>query len=272
MLLLDTGALLCSLFVALVAVASYYIIREHIPAWEKRGFERLSGWWPTVFHVSGAVGTFVAFMAYVRTEGQGVGVQTYASLVLGIFAFFMTFMGWTDLYTMKAPTEMAHLGFALTAPLGVLALILGEHALPEYWLSFFMGNFALDHWVQTLIFMALMALAWRYVPDNQLGAADVRGLFIAGIGITPLSGLFPTIYFLGAASFVQVLLLLVLAPLFGWGRPVEDPMKKSRMAVNHLWTRITGSKKELLHAWTSRATPLLPAIGFAFLVGGLVFA
>jgi hypothetical protein len=277
MLSLDTGALGASLIVVLVAIAAYYLNRQHFLEWETgldedgkpRGYAKLAGQWPMLFQISGAVGAFAAFVAYVHTNGLGVGVQSYASLTVGIFAFFMTFMGWTDLYTMKAPKEMSNMCFWLLAPLGLVGTALSNSALPHLPLPFFFSNPYADHWVQLVLTLFLFGGLLYLVPGILLGFGDVIALFIAIFAFGPMVGFFPVLWLFGFAAVVQTLLLFIFAPLFGWGVKVEDPLKKYRLKINALWTRLTKSQKELIRPYNSRMAPLLPAIGFAYVLGGI---
>ena len=276
MFALDTGALLSALVVLLVAVFAYYHTRQYWPAWEQKEgkeerFGRLAGQWPLLYQVSGAVAVFVTFFTYVHMAPLGVGVQSYASLVVGIITFFMVFMGWTDLYTMKAPREMAAVCLWFIIPLGLTGVILGQYALPnQEFISFFYQNPYLDHWVQFIAYLFVLALIHMFVPSNQLGDGDVKALWIVGFGLEPLVGFIPAAYFWGFAAVIQVLSLFIFAPLFGWGKVVHDPMKKSRMAINRLVSRLFRTKRELIPAYNSRATPLLPAIGLASVAGTLL--
>jgi len=237
-----------ALVLVVIHLGSFVSFKDVIPEWNYRGFGRFQNQWGRMFFTSGAISIVVAGLGYLRSD-----YNVFVALILGILAYVLSFSSWTDLYTRLAPREVINLGFYLIIPIALTGLILGQQnsvAIPADQMLFFSSATG-DAWLQLGLFTLLPTIIFIFL-SRGIGFADIKAMWLLGFGLAWWVGIGHLIWFLLAASVLQ-LLVSIPAKKLGWGeykpqpKSLFNPKGKDRLAL-----------------------PFLPALSVAFILGTLI--
>lgn len=251
-------------FLSIVFIASWYYTKQYIPEWNLRDFGVFRDEWPLIYKVSAAVGYVVSIGVELHTH------NVYAMVLTGFLAYSLTFAGYTDAVTFKAPEEFQVFGYFLLIPGAILGLFFQIIPLKRDALEYIDNISGAINYLTSGVYPAspgllmslppvvgaaiqlfalLFVITLVYVYVSGIGMADTRAFFLAAYALSWWMGMGAFLYMFYAGVILQ-LLMFIPATIFKWGYMRKRPKS---------WLNPKGKPR--------RATPWLPLIATGFIAG-----